>query len=232
VWKRAARHRSLHFYLAGINNQNFLMRDRETGSWWQQVTGRCISGPLASETLELVANDELSFGLWKSESPHGLVLEPVKGHEKDYDSEWEQQVKRLPVTVSFPGRGLGDRDVVLGVELGGQARAFPLERVSTQSPLQDKMNGVPIALVLGPDGKSVRIFRSALNGAELELYRDRQSTQWQLVDGRGNNWNFQGCAVSGPATGQCLEQISYLKDYWFDWRNYHPQTTISGEMRE
>ena len=206
------------------------MRDRETGSWWQQVTGRAISGPLEGATLELVANDELSFGLWKSEAPRGLVLEAVTGHEKDYDSDWEKEVEKLPVTVSFPGQGLKDRDVVLGLEVGGQARAFPLERVRTQSPMQDKVNGVPLLLVLGPDGKSVRVFRSMLNGAEISLYRDQQSAQWQLVDGRGNVWNFQGCAVSGPATGQCLGQVNYLKDYWFDWRNYHPDTTISGKL--
>ena len=229
MWKRVAGGRSLHFYLAGINNQNFLMRDRETGSWWQQVTGKAISGPLAGAALELVPNDELSFGVWKSETPRGLVLEPVQGHEKDYDGDWEKDVARLPVTVSFPGRGLGDRDVVLGVELGGEARAFPLERVRSQSPVQDKMNGIPMVLVLGPDGKSVRIFRSELNGAAIELYRDREHPQWQLVDGRGNTWNFQGCALSGPAAGQCLEPIRHLKDYWFDWRNYHPLTTVAGE---
>jgi hypothetical protein len=207
------------------------MRDRETGSWWQQVTGRAISGPLEGAMLELVANDELSFALWRAEAPRGLVLEPVIGHEKDYDSDWEKEVKRLPVTVSFPGRGLGDRDVVLGVEVGGQARAFPLEQVRRQSPVQDKMNGIPIVLVMGPDGKSVRVFRSVLKGTAIELYRDSQSAQWQLVDGRGSVWNFQGCAVSGAVAGQCLEQINYLKDYWFDWRNYHPGTTVAGEVR-
>ena len=38
--------RVLHFYLAGINNQNFLMRDKETGTWWQQITGKALYGPL------------------------------------------------------------------------------------------------------------------------------------------------------------------------------------------
>ena len=45
--------RVLHFYLAGINNQNFLMRDRETGTWWQQISGKAIFGKLKGETLEL-----------------------------------------------------------------------------------------------------------------------------------------------------------------------------------
>ena len=47
--------RVLNFYLAGINNQNFLMRDKETGTWWQQITGKAIFGPLKGAALELVA---------------------------------------------------------------------------------------------------------------------------------------------------------------------------------
>jgi hypothetical protein len=44
----------------------------------------------------------------------------------------------------------------------------------------------------------------------------------------GSEWNFQGCAVSGKEKGVCLERIAAVKDYWFDWRNYNPQTTIYG----
>jgi len=226
VWKRTANGRELHFYLAGINNQNFLMRDRETGSWWQQVTGRAISGPLAGTTLELVPNDELTFALWKSESPHGQVLSPVAGHDKDYDAKWEAETAKYPVPLTFPGQGLADRDVVLGISLAGQARAFPLSKVHAASPVLDHIGGTPVVLVTGPDGESVRVFRSQWNGADIDLYRDTQTEEWQLLDTKGNTWNFAGCAVTGPAQGQCLEKISYLKDYWFDWKNYNPQTTV------
>ncbi len=44
----------------------------------------------------------------------------------------------------------------------------------------------------------------------------------------GSEWNFQGCAVSGKEKGVCLERVPMLKDYWFDWRNYNPKTTIWG----
>ncbi len=204
------------------------MRDRETGSWWQQVTGRAIAGELAGSALELMPNDELTFALWKSEAPqgHGLVLAPVSGHGKDYDKEWEKEVAKYPVPLTFPGQGLKDRDVILGVEIGGQARAFPLEKVRNESPVEDEIGGVPVALVTGPDGESVRVFRSQWNGLDIELYRDAQNPEWRLVDSRGNTWNFAGCATSGPAAGQCLEKINFLRDYWFDWKNYNPRTTV------
>jgi hypothetical protein len=226
VWKRTAGGRELHFYLAGINNQNFLMRDRETGSWWQQVTGRAIAGELAGSTLELMPNDELTFTLWKSESPSGLVLAPAAEHEKDYDQEWEQEVAKYRTPLTFPGQGLKDRDLILGVVLGGQARAFPLAKVRGANPVADKIGGVPVALVTGPDGDSVRVFRSQWNGADIDLYRDAASSEWRLIDAQGNAWNFAGCATSGPASGQCLEKINFLKDYWFDWKNYHPRTSV------
>jgi hypothetical protein len=41
-----------------------------------------------------------------------------------------------------------------------------------------------------------------------------------------SEWNFQGCAISGPSQGKCLDRVPALKDYWFDWRNYHPDTSI------
>ena len=186
------------------------MRDRETGSWWQQVTGRAISGELAGSALELMPNDELTFALWKSESSkehgHGLVLAPVAGHEKDYDKEWEKEVAKYPVPLTFPGQGLQDRDVILGVTFGGQARAFPFEKVRGPTPVEDKIAGVPVALVTGPDGESVRVFRSQWNGMDIELYRDAQSgaqsPEWRLLDSQGNTLNFAGCAVATNTQGR------------------------------
>ena len=76
MWETTVNGRVLHFHLAGINNQNFIMRDEETGSWWQQVTGEAIQGPLKGQTLRPVFHDELTFGLWKREKPDGRVLRP------------------------------------------------------------------------------------------------------------------------------------------------------------
>lgn len=227
MWKRRAGNLTLHFHLAGINNQNFLMRDEETGTWWQQVTGAAIFGPLKGASLEPVSSDELTFGLWKTESPEGEVLAPAASDRKYYESDWEPKVAKLPVVISFKGNGLGDRDVVIGLEYNQAARAYPLTTLAAQSPIEDHLGGAQVLLVMGPDGKSVRAFLSQIDGSALELFRKSDATTWTLVDSaNGSEWNFQGCANRGPAQGKCLERITALKDYWFDWRNYHPETTV------
>ena len=217
----------LHFYLAGINNQNFLMRDRETGSWWQQITGKAIFGPMKGSVLELAPSDELSFGLWKQESPGGQVLAAVARDEKEYDSKWEAEVAKLPVVISFPGTELKSRDVVIGVELSGESRAYPLDTIIKQSPIQDRVGGNPILIVAGPDGKSVRAFISRMRDSDFEFFRKSGTPDFLLVDSTSNGeWNFKGCAISGPDIGKCLQALPAIKDYWFDWRNYHPSTTV------
>ena len=225
----------LHFYLAGINNQNFLMRDRETGTWWQQITGKAIYGPLQGAALDLVLSDELTFGQWRTESPSGQVLAPVAKYTKEYDSNWEPDVAKLPVVISFPGTELKSRDIVIGLTIDGAARSYPWETFAKQSPVLDRVNGTPLLLVLGPDGKSFRVFLARIDGhdAEFSLQANSsadpaaQNKDWTLLDTTtASQWNFQGCATSGPAQGKCLARIPALKDYWFDWRNYHPDTTV------
>jgi Protein of unknown function (DUF3179) len=231
VWTRTINGRVLHFYLAGINNQNFLMRDKETGTWWQQITGKAIYGRLQGASLELVFSDELTFGEWKSEVSDGKVLAPVPKYVQEYDSNWEPEVAKLPVVISFPGTELKSRDVVLGLEIEGASRAYPWEKLLKQSPVVDRIRGVPLLLAIGPDGKSFRVFKSRIDGKDAEFFLKGETgdapKSWTLLDtATASEWNFQGCAISGPSQGKCLDRFPALKDYWFDWRNYHPDTTI------
>jgi hypothetical protein len=150
-----------------------------------------------------------------------------------------------------------------------------------QSPVVDRVNGTPLLIAVGPDGKSFRVFISRIDGKDAEFFlRGETETEpasqpvaqtksetpaaaksdpptetkaapaapaapaampdpsatpkpaatpksWILLDTTtASEWNFQGCAISGPSLGKCLDRVPALKDYWFDWRNYHPDTTI------
>jgi hypothetical protein len=237
VWKRTARGITLTFHLAGINNQNFLMRDDQTGTYWQQISGRAVAGPLAGSQLELVPSDELSFALWHSGAAKGTVLKPVSSFAGEYaPKDWDIRMKRAKTVLDFPNSGLKARDLVLGVEAFGVSRAYPVERLLRDQLTQDRLNGQRILIVVGPDRKSLRVFQAQVHSERTpsDYYRYMADTGKApsmtaplFVDSAtGSNWSFEGCAVSGPARGQCLPPVSSIKDYWFDWRNYHPQTTI------
>jgi hypothetical protein len=212
----------LTFHLAGINNQNFLMRDEETGTYWQQISGRAIAGPLRGKQLQLVPFDELTFATWKTEEPRGTVLKDVPQYASDYaKKDWDVRMRRAPVVIHFAEHGIKDRDIMVGVQAGGASRAFPYERVLKEKLVKDRVGTEPVLLVVGPDWQSIRVFRTG-----EDFYRIDAGI---LMDApTGSEWNFQGCAVSGKEKGVCLERIAAVKDYWFDWRNYNPQTTIYG----
>jgi hypothetical protein len=193
--------------LWGINNQNFIMRDEQTGSWWQQVSGEAILGPLKGRKLAAVVHDEVSFGIWKAERPGGRVLKADPKRKEDYeDPDWEHRMRRVrTVTPREKGDALRPRLVVVGVSLNGRAKAYPFARLREENPVIDTLGGVPLVLVVGDDQKSIRVFERTLDGRRLEFLAKVGATPLRLVDAEtGSEWDFTGTAVSGPLEGQKL----------------------------
>jgi hypothetical protein len=85
VWDRAVDGRVLRFHLAGVNHQNLLLSDEETGSWWQQITGECILGPLKGKRLRRIASDEVNLATWRAERPESRVVKFEPRHLNDYE---------------------------------------------------------------------------------------------------------------------------------------------------
>jgi hypothetical protein len=231
VWETTADGQVLHFHLAGINNQNFIMRDEESGSYWQQVTGEAILGPLKGSRLRSVMHDELSFGLWKREQPQGRVLRPdeaVARAGRYAPADWEEQMTKVPVTTSqVLDAALPPRTLVAGVNVNGVPICYPFDALLKQSPIMDNVGGVPIFIVLSDDQKSVRAYESSVEGRKLEFFVKQEASPLHLIDAEtGSEWDFTGKAVAGPLTGKQLTKLPVLNDYWFDWKTYHPDTKI------
>lgn len=227
MWERALDGRTLQFRLIGINNQNFLMEDLETGSWWQQVTGEAISGPLRGRRLTPVLHDEVTFAIWREEHPGTRVL-GLDAQGSRIEADWETGTARAPVVVpARDGDPLAPRDVVIGVSVNGEDRAYPRTLVSRVGAVVDDLGGTPIAVLEADDGHSVRVFSRALDGAVVSLLRKSGRAPARYIDETtGSEFDFAGHAVSGPLAGRTLTRVPHLSDYWFDWRLYHPQTTV------
>ena len=217
------------FHLVGINNQNFIMQDEETSSWWQQVTGQATFGQLKGKQLKSVHHDEITFGVWKKEQPNGRVLKPSTNYKSQYASDdWETKIAKLPlVTQVDPNDVLQPRSIVLGITISDVSKAYPLEELEKQKVIMDKIGEIPIIIVMGEDKKSIRVFEARIEGQELEMFVKTNSTPLCLIDNQtATHWDFTGKGVSGSMAGKQLKKVYVLKDYWFDWKLYHPQTKL------
>jgi hypothetical protein len=229
VWQSVVNGQTLKFHLAGINNQNFIMRDEETGSWWQQISGEAIQGPLKGEKLVPVDYDEVSYGIWKKEHPDGRVLRPdarIAAENKYESADWENQVGKMPVRVDAKlDDALSPRTLVVGVAVNGAAKAYPFAAIESQNPIVDTIGGNEILLLLGEDKRSVRAFDRTVDGRKLEFFISPETSV--LMDAEtGSTWDFTGRALSGELTGKQLTKVPSIKDYWFDWKTYHPETRL------
>jgi hypothetical protein len=136
---------------------------------------------------------------------------------------------RVPVVISFAQAGLKPRELMLGVDAFGASRAFPFNSLVKEKLIEDHVGPEPILVVVATDNRSARMFRRRLPGdADAQFYRIAEGPGLFMDAATGSRWDFRGCAVGGKLKGTCLAEIYTIKDYWFDWRNYHPDTTVYG----
>ena len=208
------------------------MRDEQTSSIWQQSTGQAIFGPLKGTQLKLIRSDELTFGLWRKEQPRGLVLKPDAPYATEYESrDWEAHVEKTPTVVDTGRTGISPHELMLGLTASGQSKAYPVKSILAAKLIQDRIAGNAIVILVAPDHTSMRVFQARLSAEPMTFLpladADRSSGDELMQDaGTASVWNFQGCAIRGQLTGHCLEQLDANKDYWFDWMNHHPTTTV------
>jgi len=127
---------------------------------------------------------------------------------------------------------LSDRDLVLGVVINGEARAYPLNIGWWHEIVNDKIGGRPISVTFCP-----------LTGTGLVFdARDEDGSQFQLgVSGLLFNTNLIAYdrrdgstlypqmtfkAVSGPRRGESLKLLPVVETTWATWKKLYPQTRV------
>lgn len=205
------------------------MRDEETGSWWQQVTGEAILGPLKGRRLTQVVHDEIAFSLWKDEQPKGRVLKPDERVSNKYEpADWEERYLKLPVPSSAGSEdGLPPRTLVIGVAVSAESKAYPFTKLQQHLVILDEVGGTSVLLITDEHKQSFRVFDRSIDGRALEFFAKPDTSPVLLVDAEtGSEWDFTGRATNGFLAGKQLRKIPAFSDYWFDWKSYHPNTTI------
>jgi hypothetical protein len=125
-----------------------LLFDRASESLWSQLLGQAISGPLKGQRLETVPITHTRWADWRRRHPGTQVLSTQTGFSRDYATDPYAGYDRI-ATLMFEVQHKDDRlplkEWVLGLKLGGEARAYPFsvlaQRVDAQGRLQDRLGG-------------------------------------------------------------------------------------------
>ena len=134
---------------------------------------------------------------------------------------------------------VSDSDVVIGLEINGDARAYPLFILVWHEIVNDVVGGTPVAVTYCPLCYTNQVFERIVNGNEVEFGTSGKLYQSNLLmyDRWTDSYWSQGLgmAVTGKLSGIQLKTIPFDVITWGDWKKLHPDslvlTTDTGHLR-
>ncbi|MBI3457936.1 MAG: DUF3179 domain-containing protein [Candidatus Rokubacteria bacterium] len=246
VFDRVVDGKTLDFGTSGkLYKSDLVMYDRQSHSLWAQMEGRAIVGEKAGTRLKLIPANTIAYDEWKAAHPGGKVLSRETGHRRPYGvNPYEAYDQPALTPFLFTGRPDPRRppkERVVGVIVGGQARAYPWPVLEKRRVVHDTVGGERVVVFYRPGTLSALdesrmaesraigatgVFSPSAAGKPLTFeagadgFRDRET---------GSLWNLLGRATAGPLAGQRLQPIPHVDAFWFAWAAFNPTTTLHVE---
>lgn len=238
---------TLDFGVSGLlRNSDLVMYDRQTESWWQQLTGEGLVGDYAGVLLDIVPSQVISFASFAERYPEGIVMSRETGFNRRYGinpyTNYDSARGR-----PFLFRGQVDTRLdsavahVLAATVDGVAKAYPFAVLRAETVINDSVGDTPIVIffqsgVASALGDSVidnaadlgtaGMYQVSLNGQILSF---RANGDGSFSDDQTDStWNAFGEAVAGELAGQELTWVHAFPHFWFAWAAFHPETEVYG----
>ncbi len=243
AFDRRAAGQVLDFGTTGnLRKSDLVMWDRQTQSWWQQLSGDAIVGALTGTHLRILPASIVSFDTFRRSFPKGQVLSKDTGFARHYGQNpyiGYDQAGQPPFL--FNGKldpRLQPKERVVTVSLNRQDVAYPFTAISKKHVVRDSVGGQPIvvffqsgtvsaldqpAIPFSRDVGATGVFLPQANGRNLTFSYQNGA----FIDAEtGSQWNVLGQAVSGPLTGSALAPVVHSDTFWFAWAAFKPDTRI------
>jgi hypothetical protein len=121
---------------------------------------------------------------------------------------------------------LKPRTMILGVDVEGANRAFPLPVLRKSQVINDKLGGRPILIVHQRGSDTTTAFLAQWNGQAM-TFSPANADATELTDAQTHShWDAYGQCVSGKLKGSHLDPLILEPEYWFAWSEFHPDTSI------
>ena len=236
---------ALDFGVSGLlRNSDLIMFDRQTESWWQQLTGEALVGEYAGTLLDIVPSQVISFGSFAERHPDGLVMSRDTGYNRQYGVNPYRDYDTQPGR-PFLFRGEIDPrldspvDHVLAATIGDVAVAYPFDFLRAERVINDRVANTPlvvfyqggVASALGDsridnarDIGTAGMYEATLDGVALQFVANGDGTFRDQAT--RSTWNSFGEAIAGELAGSQLRWINAFPHFWFAWAAFHPETLV------
>ena len=233
MFRAAAQGKALVFDTDGLIGGNEVFKDRQTGSHWQQSSLEAISGPLHGTHLTIYPFLLTDWDEWRRQHPDTLVLKPLPGYADrlaEMNKIVNQGVSGVPGPAPKGAFGRDDRlhpkDTIVGLELDGETKAYPMSRLRGVRVLNDSLAGSPVVIVHQPSSDTTTAFIAQSNGKTLK-FRAADAGADKLRDlETDSEWTAYGVCVAGPLKGTRLKPLVLEPEFWFAWSEFHPRTKL------
>ncbi len=215
-----------------LYRSNKLMFDHATKTLWSNLTGKPVLGALGGQAGELrqIPVTLTTWEDWKQRHPETSTLD-LAGVKKQFRGRYDFDylpgaADRARRGVSFPvwlqSDRLGANAEVFTLRLGGQAKAYPVERVLAEGVVNDVVGGMEV-LLLGD------VASGAIRAYERRGHSFTGSAE-APVDSSGGRWKVTETALVPAADGgTALDRLPGHIAFWFGWYAFYPETEIYGE---
>jgi uncharacterized protein DUF3179 len=235
VFRAAAQGKALEFDTDGLIGGNEVFKDRETGSRWQQSSLEALSGPLKGTHLALYPFLLTTWNEWRKQHPDTLVLKPLPGYadrlaamNKIINQGVVGMAGAAPEGAFSRDNRLPPRDTIAGLEVGGEAKAYPISALRSVRVVNDTVGGSPVLIVHQPASDTTTAFDAQADGKRLK-FRPADSEADKLVDLETHSiWNAYGVCIAGRMKGTRLKPLILEPEFWFAWSEFHPKTLLYG----
>ena len=215
---------TLTFEVFGLKQAVLIMLDRETGSIWTHLDGKAIQGPLERKRMTIIPLPQMTWGEWKKSRPDTLVLSP--------DTPFANRYRPVSIArynqreAGFGDDRLASNALVIGVEVDGAFKGYPVGDVGSVGVVNDTLSGQPIVIVYDSAAQSGLAFSRVVDDQVLEFYNNTNEGLELRDRATNSTWEIQGLAIDGSLKGAKLDFVSSFISEWYGWSGYHPETDI------
>lgn len=210
------------FRLVGMDHYNAMFEDSKTGSWWRQVNGEAIMGPLKGMQLDEVPSEQMTLAAWISLNPDTKILQEDSAFKENYEvlAKYDEGKKKGRLegkdSVSW-----GDKSWVIGIQIGMEPRAYDWIELLQERVVNDKLGSTSLVVALESDSATFHVWQRP---DSLRFSLDKKLDQ--LTDDKtSSKWDMNGKCVEGKLAGSTLQLVQSYQEYWHSWRTFRPQTT-------